>query len=457
MRSTDQETNTSYTQLYMKLRKSYKILGLTGTPLYGDESDIAFVVNFVSGEDLMPFNQESFRLHYTKILPARQFFRGYLSESNLLTFLLPISLGLFSAALLGPIGGVVGGAVGFLAPVSYNYFLNLEKYQLRQLNVDKIVPYMRKYVSFFKFSESHFADFPSQDFQVMEVPYNKPQYSFFLRLVEGDLPVEQLQRLLKNDRTSRSNEFVRINSSVIHEQFYSTIGAGRDIGNFDFVNSDNSVIEPPKFQKIYKELLKNKEQTVIYSNYYQTGIIAFKDFLIRQKYDQKYTIIEPSMSTHRVNQAVAGYNSGEIKLLMLHPDVTEGISLKGTQYLHILEPLLNSTVLEQVIGRTRRFKSHSHLAEDKQQVHVRMWQSTSSSWNSDIGNLKLANWHKRYRELSYMSRWGIGITQIDKKYDRKVLNPEELAMIKLKTLEKNLLSMQKFLESESIEKLYMAN
>lgn len=139
---------------------------------------------------------------------------------------------------------------------------------------------------------------------------------------------------------------------------------------------------------------------------------------------------------------------------MLHPEVTEGISLKGTQYLHILEPMLNSTVLEQVVGRTRRFQSHSHLPKEKQLVKVRMWQSTSSNWNPEIGGLRRVNWFKRYRELSYMSRWGIGISQVDKKYDRKALNPEELALIKLRTLEQNLTEIQKVLTAHSIENNY---
>jgi len=454
MRSSDSESNALYTQVYMNLRNAYKILGLTGTPLYGDESDVAFVMNFVSGENLMPFNQESFRLAYTKIIPDRQFFRGFFTESNLVVAMLPITLGIFTAAILGPVAGLVGGALGILAPVTANYIWDLEEYKLRELNVPKMLGFMNKYVSFFKFSDSHFKDFPAQDFKVMQVPYNRQQYSFFLRLVEGDLPVDQLQRLLKNDRVTRSNEFVRINSSVIHEQFYSTVGAGRDIGNFEFTDDAGQVIEAPKFMRIYEEITKDDDQTVVYSNYYQTGIIAFKDFLIRQGYKEKYALIEPSMPVQKVKEAVDGYNQGKIKLLMLHPDITEGISLKGTQKLHLLEPLLNSTVLEQVVGRTRRFQSHNHLPKNKQLVHVRMWQSSSSSWNPDIGDLKRANWHKRYRELAYMARWGIGITQIDKKHDLKALNPEELAFIKLKTLEKNLISMQKLLSSESIEKSY---
>ena len=214
------------------------------------------------------------------------------------------------------------------------------------------------------------------------------------------------------------------------------------------------MIEAPKFLKIYEELSQKSVSTVIYSNYYQTGILAFAEFLKRQGYKAPYGIIEPSLTTAEVNKVVDAYNNGEIKLLLLHPDITEGISLRGTQILHILEPMINPTVAEQVIGRTRRFQSHSHLPKEQQKVAVTIWQSSSSIWDAKMRGIKRANWYKRYRELAYMSQWGLGIAQVDKKYDRKALNPEELAMLKLSTLERNLLALQKLLNSKSIENNY---
>jgi hypothetical protein len=110
--------------------------------------------------------------------------------------------------------------------------------------------------------------------------------------------------------------------------------------------------------------------------------------------------------------------------------------------------------LEQVVGRTRRFQSHSHLPLSKQNVFVRMWQSSSSLFDYNLTNIYRANWFKRYRELSYLSRWGIGISQVDKNIEKKVLNPEELALLKLETLEINLGKMQSILAHQSIENLY---
>jgi len=455
MRSLDQDTNARYIEVYMNLRKAYKILGLTGTPIYSDESDLAFLINWVSGQTLMPFNQEAFRLKYTKILGARQFFRGYLTESNLIASSSAYSLGqFFSGLVMAPWGVWIGLPISVLLPVLINLTLPPSTFKLRELDAEKMQPVVNKYISYFRYAESEFDDFPGLEFEVREVSYNREQYAFFLRLVEGDLPVELLQRLLKNERIIKSDEFVEINSTNIQDRIYSVPGSGRDIGNFEFQDNTGVLLEAPKFLKIYEELNKKFEATVIYSNYYQTGIIAFAEFLKRQGYKKPFAIIEPGQSVDEVNKIVSAYNNGEIKLLLLHPEITEGISLKGTQVLHILEPMLNPTIAEQVIGRTRRFQSHSHLPKEQQKVAVFIWQSSSSIWDAKMRGIKRANWYKRYRELAYMSQWGLGVAQVDKKYDRKALNPEELAMLKLRTLERNLFALQKLLTNNSIENNY---
>jgi len=454
MRSANPRQNSAYTELYMNLRTAYRILGLTGTPVYSDESDLAYMVNLVSGKDLMPFNQEAFRLKYTSIITSRQFFRGYVLESNMFTYTFPVFLTLTMGALFPPWGFAVGFPAGVLLPVGYKWLTSLDTYKLRSLDVEGLTDIANRYISYFRFDESQFKEFPGQKFEVVEIPYNRQQYSFFLRLVEGDLEVEHLQRLLRNDKVQLSDEFVTINSSSIHENLYSSIGAGRDIGNFEFTDASGTIIEPPKFKSIYESLKKNNEQTVIYSNYYETGTLAFARFLKRQNYDQQFAIVHPDLKANQVGKIVDEYNRGDIRVLLLHPDVTEGISLKGTQYLEILEPIINNSVLEQVIGRTRRFQSHSHLPKAKQVVNVKVWQSKSAGFSADIGDIYRANWYKRYREISYMSLWGIGLMQVDKKYERKALNPEELASLKLKTLKKNLGEMQNALTKVSIESHY---
>lgn len=455
LRSPDDNTAEQYSKVYEKLRSAYKILALTGTPAYEDESDIAFITNLVTKEDVLPFNKEKFRLKFTSIKTVRQFFRGYVGESQIFMGAAMLTLSLTFAAAFGMAFIPIGMALGVLPPILSMAFINTDNFKLREISANKLRPVLANNYSYFKFDDSHFKNFPNIKISTKEVSYNRQQYSFFLHLVEGDLPVKHLKRILSSSDREYSDEFVKLNSSSLHKKAYEQIGGGRDIGNYQFLDRNNNMIEPPKFEAIYKELIDKKEQSVIYSNYDKTGIREFAKFLRRKNYPYSFAIIHPDMKPNELNAIVSDYNSEKIKLLLLHPEITEGISLLGTQYLHILEPVANPTVLEQIIGRTRRLNSHMHLPENKRTVNVYIWKSTSSNWNFEISDIKRANWFKRYRELSYLSRFGLGITQIDKNYDKKVYNPEELAIIKMDTLKRNLDEIQNVLSKESIEANYV--
>ena len=76
IKSPEPSTNRRYSELYEHLRSSFKIVALSGTPIYNDEYDLAYLVNLVSGKNLMPFNEEQFRLQFTAIKKGRSFWRG---------------------------------------------------------------------------------------------------------------------------------------------------------------------------------------------------------------------------------------------------------------------------------------------------------------------------------------------------------------------------------------------
>jgi hypothetical protein len=64
-------------------------------------------------------------------------------------------------------------------------------------------------------------------------------------------------------------------------------------------------------------------------------------------------------------------NVGEIiKVLMITASGSEGINLRNTRYVHIMEPYWNPARSEQVIGRARRICSHKDLPEKLQTVEV---------------------------------------------------------------------------------------
>jgi hypothetical protein len=59
-----------------------------------------------------------------------------------------------------------------------------------------------------------------------------------------------------------------------------------------------------------------------------------------------------------------------IKILMITSSGSEGINLRNTRYVHIMEPYWHPVRTEQVIGRARRICSHNDLPKDLQTVEV---------------------------------------------------------------------------------------
>jgi hypothetical protein len=70
---------------------------------------------------------------------------------------------------------------------------------------------------------------------------------------------------------------------------------------------------------------------------------------------------------------------GEIvKVFMITASGAEGITLKNTRYVHIMEPYWHPVRVEQVIGRARRICSHEALEDDERKVDVYIYLSVFS-------------------------------------------------------------------------------
>lgn len=69
---------------------------------------------------------------------------------------------------------------------------------------------------------------------------------------------------------------------------------------------------------------------------------------------------------------------GVIKLFMITSAGAEGINLRNTRYVHVVEPYWHNVRLEQVVGRARRIKSHMDLPPEMRTVQVFVYLSTLS-------------------------------------------------------------------------------
>uniref|UniRef100_A0A6C0IL01 Helicase ATP-binding domain-containing protein n=1 Tax=viral metagenome TaxID=1070528 RepID=A0A6C0IL01_9ZZZZ len=97
--------------------------------------------------------------------------------------------------------------------------------------------------------------------------------------------------------------------------------------------------------------------------------------IIRNIYNSNW---DPNLPITQTLREIANNNHmGEIiKVLMITASGSEGINLRSTRYVHIMEPYWHPTRKDQVIGRARRICSHKALPEEYQDVTVFLYLMT---------------------------------------------------------------------------------
>jgi hypothetical protein len=92
--------------------------------------------------------------------------------------------------------------------------------------------------------------------------------------------------------------------------------------------------------------------------------------IIRNIYNSSWDYI-PTNIANELKKRATNNNMGEIiKVLMITSSGSEGINLRNTRYVHIMEPYWHPVRMEQVIGRARRICSHKDLPLKLQTVEV---------------------------------------------------------------------------------------
>lgn len=444
LRSVNPQQAKAYSDLYAHLQTSHKIVGLSGTLIYGEIRDIAYLINLVSGSELLPYNAEQFRLQYTNVNGWRSFFRGYMSESMILQMGLPMYANIFAtfAGNFNFIYAIPASIAGALALPIVNNAFPVNAFTFRNFDAEKLSTVAQSYISFYDIGELSTSEFPSKTLHVREVNFSDQQFEFFLDFAQNSLDTPNLQRIVDDEDV----EYAGLNSTEIQKRMQAIPGAGRQIGNLGFSEA------PPKFDEIFKIMTQAEfPQTVIYSNYLKNGGLAFAEYLKTRGIQEGVEVLMSTAIPSEQNRIVENFNTGKTKVLILHPEITEGISLKGARQMHVLEPVLSNTALNQIIGRTVRYRSHADLPESERHVDIYLWKTVIPSFSIWTYSAKQKDWWRRYSELSNWSQWGGGIRQVDPFYDRKFYSPDSLAYMNIQALDHAVESLKQVLATNSIE------
>lgn len=129
-----------------------------------------------------------------------------------------------------------------------------------------------------------------------------------------------------------------------------------------------NIIEPCLKCTEAMKIIKKGKQTLVYSAFITRGIKVIQTNL--DALGIKYVEITGKMTQEQRLNAVKKYNNGKVQVLFITKAGAEGLDLKRTQYVILLEKSWNRPVEEQVIGRAARYQSHIDLPKKEQKVNV---------------------------------------------------------------------------------------
>ena len=146
----------------------------------------------------------------------------------------------------------------------------------------------------------------------------------------------------------------------------------------------NKVADDYFSKKIEAILSKIKQgKTLIYTNWLDFGVTPIKKTLDHA--NVSYGIFTGKLSKEKRNKLVEQFNDDEINALILTSAGAEGLDLKGTKNVIILDPPWHPAGLNQIIGRAVRYKSHAHLPKNERNVQIYkmvMIEKAGMKWNN---------------------------------------------------------------------------
>lgn len=113
----------------------------------------------------------------------------------------------------------------------------------------------------------------------------------------------------------------------------------------------------PKIDWIINFINNNSTQKIIiFSHFIEMGIFPITKYLNKNNILFSHIIGNVTMKDREI--AVNNYNENKVKIIFISKAGSEGLDLKNTSSIILLEPSWNENTIEQIIGRGVRYKSH---------------------------------------------------------------------------------------------------
>jgi SNF2 family DNA or RNA helicase len=312
------------TKLFNSLKKvsPAKRLLLTGTPIYNHPADIAKLINVASGHKILPEQQPEFEQEY---ISRKTVFPSFVHR------------------LLGVSPGQ----------------------ELSVKNRDYLRAIFHKMIDYHGGSA---AGFPEVRDETVRVPMDPDQQKVYRALMK-DLPWH-LRMKVRAGLPPNKKEL---------DKLIPFLSGARMISNSSEGFTPEGKGRSPKIEQAARFLQERIKEdptykALVYSNYLGSGVNPYKRILDEARIP--YGEFTGEINDKVRNQLVKDYNENRLKALLVSSAGGEGLDLKGTRLVQLLEPHFNNEKIKQVIGRAARYRSHEGLPEDKRNVLVQHYLSS---------------------------------------------------------------------------------
>lgn len=205
--------------------------------------------------------------------------------------------------------------------------------------------------------------YPETKEETIEVPMSAKQQATY-EAVAKQFPRALMFKIM-NLLPPSKRDLANLNAFLSAARQVSNTPSGFNVGASDE--------DSPKIQRAVEELKKkiqaNKDaKGVIYSNYLASGVVPYAKALEREGIP--YAMFTGDTKPADRAKIVDDYNKAKIRALLISGAGAEGLDLKGTRLMQVLEPHWNNPRIDQAIGRTARYKSHLHLPPEDRNVEV---------------------------------------------------------------------------------------
>jgi SNF2 family DNA or RNA helicase len=119
---------------------------------------------------------------------------------------------------------------------------------------------------------------------------------------------------------------------------------------------------------IILKLVGEGRQTLVFTNWVEAGVEVLTQAF--QEKDISYLVISGEVLANTRLEIVEKFNNKRVQVLIITLAGSEGLDLKEVRDVIILDPVWNPAVMEQIIGRAVRYRSHANLPLEERKVDV---------------------------------------------------------------------------------------